>query len=795
MKLMKRPVLFAACALFAVACNDSTSPPVATTLVLSMPTVSLDAIGATQTITATVKDQRGEVMPGATVVWTSASPAVTVAAAPASSASGVVTAVLNGTAIVTATAGAAKANAEVTVAQTPSALQKISGDGQTGTVNQALPQAIAVKVVDRLGAPVASQQVTFTVAGAGSVAQSTVTTSADGMAVTTWTLGKIAAQAQTVTAASGSLAPATFTGVALAGPAAAIAGRGGDKQTGVVGTPLAINPEVAVSDAFGNPVPNVVVSFTAAGGTVAKTTATTDASGAASAGVWTLGTVSGARTMTAAVAGAGEIVFTATAVAGPAADMTMAGGNQSALVGALVPVSPSVRIVDAFGNGVPGVSVVFSSGVGGGVVTGATATTDANGSATVGSWRLGTVPGANVLTATAAAVSLTRSITATATSTAVAGSMTATNGSNQAAMAGATLPVAPSVLLRDGAGNPAAGVTVSFGMSSGGGRLTGATAVTNASGVATLGSWTLGPTAALNTVTASAAGYSSVVFSAAGCEGGGGTGFSITVCYRTSMSTSQRQAFANAAARWGTIITSDLPDSPAQLSAGSCDSGSPSLNMTIDDLVIFAGIQPIDGTGNVLGSAGWCYRRTAGLPVVGTMRFDEADMANLEAGGRLGAVILHEMGHVLGIGTMWSIKGLLQNTSSSGSVLDTYFSGTAGIAAFNTIGGATYTGLKVPVENTGGAGTINAHWRESILQNELMTGYLNSGSNPLSVLTIRSLEDIGYTVNVLAADPFTFGGSLSGLRAPDAGLLKLDGDIYTGRQSTIDPKGRVTRIR
>jgi len=34
-------------------------------------------------------------------------------------------------------------------------------------------------------------------------------------------------------------------------------------------------------------------------------------------------------------------------------------------------------------------------------------------------------------------------------------------------------------------------------------------------------------------------------------------------------------------------------------------------------------------------------------------------MAQLETNGELAPVILHEVGHVLGIGTMWSAKGLL----------------------------------------------------------------------------------------------------------------------------------------
>jgi hypothetical protein len=60
----------------------------------------------------------------------------------------------------------------------------------------------------------------------------------------------------------------------------------------------------------------------------------------------------------------------------------------------------------------------------------------------------------------------------------------------------------------------------------------------------------------------------------------------------------------------------------------------------------------------------------------------------------------------------------------------------------------------VPVENTGGLGTRNGHWRETTFGNELMTGFLNSGKNPLSRLTIASLRDLGYIVNLSVADPY-----------------------------------------
>ena len=92
-------------------------------------------------------------------------------------------------------------------------------------------------------------------------------------------------------------------------------------------------------------------------------------------------------------------------------------------------------------------------------------------------------------------------------------------------------------------------------------------------------------------------------------------------------------------------------------------------------------------------------------------------------------VILHEMGHVLGFGTIWSDLSLLADPSLSGGT-DPHFTGAQAIAAFNAIGGATYiASAKVPVEDMGGEGTADAHWRESVFGNELMTGFVEASTN------------------------------------------------------------------
>ncbi len=221
-----------------------------------------------------------------------------------------------------------------------------------------------------------------------------------------------------------------------------------------------------------------------------------------------------------------------------------------------------------------------------------------------------------------------------------------------------------------------------------------------------------------------------------GATGSGpGTGpsdFDIEVVFGGGLTPSQQAVFALAAARWEQIIIGDVPD------VG-----------TIDDVQIAASGVAIDGVGGILGQAGPTGLRTgSSIPFQGVMQFDTADLANLESSGQLQDVILHEMAHVLGVGTIWNNLGLL--TGAGGS--DPRFTGPMATAEYNTR--FSNTDPDVPVENTGGPGTADSHWRESVFNNELLTGFLNTGPNPISRISVGQFEDLGYTVNYNAADPY-----------------------------------------
>jgi hypothetical protein len=222
------------------------------------------------------------------------------------------------------------------------------------------------------------------------------------------------------------------------------------------------------------------------------------------------------------------------------------------------------------------------------------------------------------------------------------------------------------------------------------------------------------------------------------------TAYQIIVRFRGGLSDTQKSAFKAAADRWTAIIVGALP---AYSIEGEQE--------PISGLLIDAQGEDIDGPGSVLGQAGPSYLRPASagkaadLPIMGVMSFDTADLEKLEADGTLHDVITHEMGHVIGIGHfVWRRKGLMQGFGSSNPT----FTGPLAQAEYGAL--KSNAPQPVPVENDGGAGTRDSHWRETVFRNELMTGYVKQKNNPLSRLTAACLADMGYEVNMDAAETY-----------------------------------------
>lgn len=380
-------------------------------------------------------------------------------------------------------------------------------------------------------------------------------------------------------------------------------------------------------------------------------------------------------------------------------------------------------------------------------------------------------------------------------------------GDNQIANPGNALPLPVRVQVADSDGVPLSGVSVHFAVATGGGHATPATATTNDSGIAAT-TWILGGTTSTQTLNATVGNQAPLVFTASSIPSSG-AGFQITLAnIGPPFSQGVKDAFDSAITFWQSAITGDISDFAAHdIPRNSCNNAEDLGPFNVDDVIILAQFDSIDGPGQILGQASPCYIRNSNfLTISGTMRFDTADIGGLISSGRLKFVIRHEMGHVLGFGTLWgpSLVNCLQNPSASGSPQDTYFSCSAANAAFTAIGGNSYTGgQKVPVENCGspslpgcGPGTFNSHWRELVFFQELMTGYLDNGQNPVSRLTLGAMEDLGYTVNYAASQAYT---PTTPFHAPSAGraaqpLINLNGDVPDRPIYVVDQGGRITAI-
>lgn len=210
------------------------------------------------------------------------------------------------------------------------------------------------------------------------------------------------------------------------------------------------------------------------------------------------------------------------------------------------------------------------------------------------------------------------------------------------------------------------------------------------------------------------------------------------------LTASQRSFAQQAAARWEAIIVGDLPNASYN-------------GQAIDDVLINISSEAIDGAGNVLGYGGpEALRSGSYLPYVGIIVLDTADLNLLEAEGDLLDVFTHEIAHALGFGTIWDHRRLLAGVGTSEPV----FTGPQARAEYNALFGTNATG--VPVEAGGGQGTAYAHWRDTVFQTELLTGWSKPGASPISRITVASMADLGYQVNMAAAEAYARPGGLHG---------------------------------
>ena len=206
--------------------------------------------------------------------------------------------------------------------------------------------------------------------------------------------------------------------------------------------------------------------------------------------------------------------------------------------------------------------------------------------------------------------------------------------------------------------------------------------------------------------------------------------YDIELVFLSRYTERQKNVIQYAARRWMAIIREDVPDYEfTEGWSGSC--GGKSFRISsgekIDDLRIYI------GSSNIAYGSTSILRAGTRLPVIGCMAFNASIDWLLDLG-------LHEIGHVLGFGSFWVELGYLRALDG-----DTHFNGPLATAAFNEAGGVNYHGAKVPVSQSG------IHWRSGVFHEEIMSGAVQ----PISAITVQSLADLGYGVDVNQADAYT----------------------------------------
>lgn len=554
----------------------------------------------------------------------------------------------------------------------------------------------------------------------------------------------------------------------------------GDGQTAPTGTSVAEPVLVRVTGRTGTALAGVQVGFavTAGGGRVQFAMATTGPDGLASPGSWTLG-AAGPQELRASVEGLQPVTFTASAIGIPARIEATAGLDQQAFVGSQVAVVPQVRVTAADGSPVPGVRVAFTTDPAA-TIAGADSVTNDDGRASSGSWTLGSTPAVYWLEAMVEGDGVTGN-PVRFEARALAGppaELLRVEGDGQESEVTFPVPVLPRVRVLDPSGNFMAGVMVSF-EAGGGSAVRPREAEADSLGFAGVERWILGTEPGVAyTLTASVRDGEDVLASTAFTATATPPVYDIEMVFRKpeELSEPHRTAFRNAERLWEEAITGNLPWATLRegelrtcLSRGGIDL-EPDGDRIVNDMLIYASIEQIDGGGGILAAAGPCQlRANSGLPIVGTLRIDVADAD----GEHLEETIVHEMAHVLGFGTLWGRLDLLQDSVVSGRG-NPHFTGDSAVAAFARIGGERYTASNlVPVQNLGGVGVWNGHWRDFVFCNELMTAFVDAGKNPLSIVTLASMTDLGYEgVDLDVADEFTVP---VGCSSPDAGGARPDG--------------------
>ncbi|MBK7785828.1 MAG: Ig-like domain repeat protein [Gemmatimonadetes bacterium] len=674
----------------------------------------------------------------------------------------------------------ATSNAIALGAGAPASLAITAGNNQTATAGSPVAIDPQVQVTDLSGNPVAGVSVTFTVTGGGGTAAAVAQTDASGFAAVTWTLGGTAgANSLDASAAlSGGTSTVSFTATGLAGSAgrlAMVTQPSASAQSGVV---FAQQPVIQLQDLNGN---NVTTSGVAI---------TTQSSGSLGGNTVAF-TVNGVATFTnlslTGLAGSYQLTFTGTNITGvTSAPIALGAGAASKLVVVTQPSSPTpsgtpfvqqpvVQVQDAAGNPVASsgrsVTAAINGSVGSLNPAGRTVVTDAAGLAT---FQTLTVSGpAGSYSLLFSTTGLTPDVSANFDITAGgATQMTATSATSQSATVGTTVAAPPTVLVQDAQNNPVAGVTVTFQVTAGGGALNGGAAVTDNNGVAAVTSWTLGPVAGANTVTASASGLPTVTFNATGTAG---AATQVVLTTQPSTSAANGAVFATQPvaqlrdANGNNVSQAGVPVTVAIASGGGTLGGTATVNTSASGQAAFSGLSITGTTGT----------RTLSF-TSGTLTAATSGSITLTAGPATTLALSAGDGQSAPVGTPVTVPPAVLATDQSGNPV-------SGVAVTFAVagGGGSVTGGSA-ASNASGVATVGSWTLGGVAGTNTLTA--TSGTLAGSPVTFTATGTTGAATKlaVIAAAPTTAQNGIAFTTVPVVQLQDASGNAVAQAGVTVD---------
>jgi hypothetical protein len=262
--------------------------------------------------------------------------------------------------------------------------------------------------------------------------------------------------------------------------------------------------------------------------------------------------------------------------------------------------------------------------------------------------------------------------------------------------------------------------------------------------------------------------------------------YTIEFSFDNSVPANVQAMFQAAADRWQNVIVGDLPN--VTLPNGQ----------VVDDLLINVSVSSTLPAG-VIAQAGFTDIRVGnsstpangnfsqnGLPYIGEMEISDDFLTAVG----LPNVIAHEMGHVIGFGTLWQNNvGTFGSLVSGIGTADPIYVGANAVREYNTI--FRTSGTSVPLYQISDTtppsydGSYGSHWRDSVFDSanpaydELMTATYNvNGVGGVAVpaylsrITVGALDDFGYTVSYAGAESYTAPASATTQTvAPAASVL------------------------